>query len=407
MPSIVNVEWDKTLDTYSQEHITFPRVVTWIASEAGLASDPLNWSGFVCPQTGDDVIFDATSVNNCLWDLDASIVTVNSFTLATGYTGTVTQGDVDIGIGAGGLLQQDGVFTCNVNMQIYCHGSFVYEGGTVLSNRINLVMTGNESILAPRYNMNLLSLRVFGSVQIEEMFVVEKGLEVGPEAVLLTDYIHPIRCGNYPNGFLIIDGEIRGSGRITVNMFRYDLSVFHVKGYVENLKLESVNSVTGNLVVTSSGDVNVGKLEISSAHATYTCTFDLNGHSLTVEGVTVRTRGAIVGDGTIINAGDIDVSAGSFSFTGQYVQVGDGTIKLAEGQKFNELLCIAPTKLASDIIVDDILAYIHPIDKGAFNITNDRTKEYTGPRRPFMMPLKRRRLSNPSYHSLMEFIWYD
>lgn len=118
-------------------------------------------------------------------------------------------------------------------------------------------------------------------------------------------------------------------------------------------------------------------------------------------------RGAIVGDGTIINHGDLDASAGSFSFIGQYVQAGDGTIKLAEGQKFNELLCIAPTKLASDIIVDDILAYVHPIDKGAFNITNDRTKEYTGPRRPFMMPLKRRRLSNPSYHSLMEFIWYD
>ena len=78
---------------------------TWIASSPGLASDGAHWSLGRAPVDGDDVVFDGTSVNNCSWDLDASLVTVHSITIAAGYTGTVTQGDVDTRIGAGGYSQ--------------------------------------------------------------------------------------------------------------------------------------------------------------------------------------------------------------------------------------------------------------------------------------------------------------
>lgn len=378
--------------------------VTWIASEAGVASDGANWSGGIAPQTGDDVIFDATSVNNCLWDLDASIVTVNSFTLATGYTGTVTQGDVDIGIGAGGYLQEDGTFTGNAAKAIYCAGDFIRKSGLITIETVNLIMVGNDTTFE-NTNYRLRTFENIGGVTLKSSlqtrsFINEGLLNVpGPEYIEVSLYY----------GYSIFEntGDILGSGEIRV--YGYNSAHELIIGQISvPIKLCGRTLATENIIFSLVNDeVLYGAMSVISEHATYTCTLDLNGHSLTADSITVGMRGAIVGDGTIINHGDLDASAGSFSFIGQYVQAGDGTIKLAEGQKFNELLCIAPTKLASDIIVDDILAYVHPIDKGAFNITNDRTKEYTGPRRPFMMPLKRRRLSNPSYHSLMEFIWYD
>jgi hypothetical protein len=90
---------------------------------------------------------------------------------------------------------------------------------------------------------------------------------------------------------------------------------------------------------------------------------DLNGHSLTANGITVGTRGAIVGNGTIINAGDLDASAGSFSFTGQYIQAGNGKVTLAQGQKLNDLTVYAPVRLTlgSDLTVQGELIGIKNI----------------------------------------------
>lgn len=381
--------------------------VTWIASEAGVASDGANWSGGIAPQTGDDVIFDATSVNNCLWDLDASIVTVNSITLATGYTGTLTQGDVDIGIGAGGYLQQDGTITGAIGHAVYISGSMTVTGGSVTENRISLVFTGDGSLSTYnrfRYrnfevtgNLTLLSNQYMTYQVSNSIFNVSGTLNMGNYDFLMY-FINGIRCDGAING-----GTLSLSARESVNTFAMGSGVISSK--IRIYTPASASSSSEILVLPAS---IIGSLTVESEHDTYMCTLNLNGHSLIATSVTVGTRGAIVGDGTIINHGDLDSSLGSIDLANiKYIQAGAGTIKLAEGQKFKELLCIAPTKLASDIIVDDVLAYVHPIDKGAFNITNDRTKEYTGLRRPFIMPLKRRRLSNPSHHSLMEFIWYD
>lgn len=63
---------------------------TWIAKEAGLASEPSNWSLGRAPIASDKVLFDGDfSLANCEWDSE-TVATVASWTQTTNYTGTVT-----------------------------------------------------------------------------------------------------------------------------------------------------------------------------------------------------------------------------------------------------------------------------------------------------------------------------
>jgi len=60
---------------------------TWSGGGADdLASNAANWTGSISPQTGDAVVFNSTSSNNCTWDLN---ITLSSFNINPGYTGTV------------------------------------------------------------------------------------------------------------------------------------------------------------------------------------------------------------------------------------------------------------------------------------------------------------------------------
>ena len=63
---------------------------TWIAKEAGLASEPSNWSMGRAPIASDKILFDGRfSSVNCTWDA-AAVDTVASWKQESSYTGTVT-----------------------------------------------------------------------------------------------------------------------------------------------------------------------------------------------------------------------------------------------------------------------------------------------------------------------------
>ena len=63
---------------------------TWIASEAGLASDGANWSFGHAPRANEHVLFDGRFSNaDCEWD-EAATHEVAAWTQDNGYTGTVT-----------------------------------------------------------------------------------------------------------------------------------------------------------------------------------------------------------------------------------------------------------------------------------------------------------------------------
>lgn len=59
----------------------------WYQTSGNLASTDANWLAGSCPVVGDDVLFNDTSVASCTWDL---ATTLSNFTVAIGYTGTIT-----------------------------------------------------------------------------------------------------------------------------------------------------------------------------------------------------------------------------------------------------------------------------------------------------------------------------
>ena len=62
---------------------------------------------------------------SCIWDLDASTVTPDPYTIVSGYTGTFAQGSVDIGIGGDGFYQSGESVTWNATKTVICAGNHI------------------------------------------------------------------------------------------------------------------------------------------------------------------------------------------------------------------------------------------------------------------------------------------
>ncbi len=96
-------------------------------------SDCDNWSSDTCPDSGDSVLFNATSIKDATFDSAATSTLVN-LSLASGYTGTVTiSKDLNV---TGQLILADGTFlapTTNLSVTDFIHtgGTFTHRDGTV------------------------------------------------------------------------------------------------------------------------------------------------------------------------------------------------------------------------------------------------------------------------------------
>jgi hypothetical protein len=342
------------------------------AGDDNLASNPQNWNYGVTPYNGADVVFDGTSVKDCIWDLPSWQVTVNSLTLATGYIGTLTQGNVDMGIGEGGYLQHGGTFLGS-ERTIYCDGSFRYVAGSCRD--YNLVMMGDGHDLMVEANTFVRSIRISGDTVYSYVgsapasirsLTVENGTRLTIAAgKALVIYYWTTPAPSYTNyGIIGGDGELRFQMRNADG--EYSLGVVECPVHIYSHESSSGSrtiKMTGPAILTSS-------LRISSYHSTYTMTLDLNGHSLIANGITVGAGGAIVGDGKIENAGDLETSAGFFDYTGMYIQAGNGKIILAHGQKLNDLTVYAPVRLTlgNDLTVQGELIGIKNIILNGYRI---------------------------------------
>lgn len=367
---------------------------TWIASSAGNASTDANWSLGHAPLTGEDVVFDGTSVNNCLWDIAATTAVPNSITLAAGYTGTVTQGDVDIGIGAGGWTQYDGRCVGRSGYEIIINGNYFYSSSTANSDQsLHFIGDELELNLTGKHSMNRLS--VDGSLTFSGSTIpLLMGLYVGEESELFIakGVIVEIRAysSTYEN-----HGSISGTGDLIV-YFREDNTDFVYGNLAVNLQFvcHPVTEKNAKLTVTSDNAFG-GNVTIYSLHPTYTASLDLNGHSLTARGITVGTRGVLLGgEGVIRNYGNFDSSAGTWTPEScQYVQAGSGTIKMAAGHSFNDLIVeskAAGSSLASNVTVNGIYAHVPDLIQGAYSLTYNKDTEYTGKRRPLRKRIVKR-----------------
>lgn len=352
-----------------------------------LASEAANWYqdiggvivNDVLPTNNSHVLYDATSVKSCTWDLEYPQFVAYSLTLATGYTGMLSQGDVDMGIGAGGFLQDNGVFSQKKN--IFVDGDFIVNAGifspgldgTIYANRdfkiipsyttlvLNLVMNGNGSHLSA--GGLIRSLTNHGVLYIDTITSVSGLYNYGKliinSGVTLDEHYYRktgTRLAEFHNY-----GVVSGNGVLSIRMYDADKSIIF-GNLTTSVALGNAGANVRTLTIDD--DASIGPLSIK------TVTLDINGHSLTANSITVGTGGAIVGDGIIINAGDFDASAGSFSFTGQYVQADDGTITLGAGQSFTDLTVNegVTATLGSDVTVTGLPLIYGTVEKGPYSL---------------------------------------
>ena len=104
-----------------------------------------NWSPSGAPGTTDDVIFSASSTQNC--NINGYFV-VNSITITSGYTGTITQNSGSGGMTASnGFSQAGGTFTgSSGGDQITVGGDLLISSGTFKSTSGQLVLDASSTI---------------------------------------------------------------------------------------------------------------------------------------------------------------------------------------------------------------------------------------------------------------------
>lgn len=350
---------------------------TWIASSAGNASTDANWSLGHAPLTGEDVVFDGTSVNNCAWDIAGTTAIPNSITLASGYDGVVAQGAVDIGIGAGGYSQAAGTFTGRETKTVTCAGGLtVTNSPTITSGKIRLSLTGTGKTISNSIGLSLHSLYVTGSYThdgAENIGTASAG-ETFISGSLATAKVLNI----YKLDGLSVTGVLSGTGTLTLNVGVVQTISFGGGNISLAVLIQLRSNAADNRVIPLGASAVLGStLTVNSAHASNTCTLDLAGRSLQCNGITIGTRGIVLGgEGVIRNYGSFDSSAGTWTpETCQYIQMGNGTVKLAAAQTFYDYLN-APgvtETLASNVTVSHEYGNGGIVIPGAFSVTASGT----------------------------------
>ncbi|MFO7677190.1 MAG: hypothetical protein R6V50_02235 [Thermoplasmatota archaeon] len=306
----------------------------WNATEATTASNNSAWLPEGPIPEFSNLIFNDTSTVSCTFDLDTEF---NSITLATGYTGTVTQGSNDINIGAGGFLREVGTFTPSSSYRTICAGDYV-TGQSYAPNTMHLDMTGDNKILDVVITSSNYwpGLRIYGNITLQSSphivnIYVYGTLEIDTGQTL-SNYRHTV--GN----IWYNEGEVTGNGTLRI----YHRSGTHTltPGDISCASIIVARDPFGgesHPIVNLQTDFNAVNLLIYSYHSTGTVTLGANGYNLSASDIETGTRGIID-----FSTGTNHRFAGSFDgvATGSQVIPGTSTVYLEGTGKTVELQAV-------------------------------------------------------------------
>ena len=276
-------------------------MATWTnAGGDNLWSTPDNWYPRL-PQAGDAVIFDGTSVADCIMDIDCSVC---NFSVLSSYTGHVNASIHNVDAEVGDLVLQgnevslgDGVWDIGRH--------FDYRATTTLNgNNSTILMTGTAEICG-QYADLLNNLYVTGTVVMADGAgfcpqasgiircggdVVVGGLFTSVGAALMCDggrvrvatVAGPIPYGEITGDSLLVrDGSITEmNGRVTVTNMEWR------GGTVSGEFVPGLYEATNNLIQQVAGEPN----RIVSLDDTHVFTGDLAFHNLDASPYRVQLR---------------------------------------------------------------------------------------------------------------------
>ncbi|MDO8283313.1 MAG: thrombospondin type 3 repeat-containing protein [Thermodesulfovibrionia bacterium] len=202
------VEYISATDPNNDASAPLPHTWTGLGRNT-LASNPANWSDNQIPQSGDDIIFNYTAIKDCDWNIS---ITPSSFTVNTGFPGTITIN--------------------NSVEELIVSGGINIAGGRLDLNNKDITVNDNITIKSTLYNAGQIT--VAGALTIDSggRLDLNKGLTV--------------------NGNITIKGTLDNAGQITT---------------AGALTIESGGELYLNqMPLTVNGDIRIkGKLDSSTA----------------------------------------------------------------------------------------------------------------------------------------------
>ena len=337
---------------------TEARLCVWDGGDAAsaLASDPDNWDTDTAPVAGDDILFDGLHLVNasaddpCTWDLATN--SFDTFTIAAGYSGTITQSS-DMYIS--GYSQAGGVFTGVKTKWIYCSGDAIKSGGTISNyGSFKLELTKYLANYSLGYINTIVvknGLTLKGNIVVTSASVFDGEIIGSPSVVLITS-----STGNkhYLNG-IFNNGLIQFNDVGNVPLTTYFNGTFNAPVL---FRLESWK--TSSVVMPLVGDIVTNNtFTIDSTHSTYTLSLNLNGHSLTASSITVGTRGILqCGEGTITTSALTSTSGTITEETATWIFT-NATVTATSGEKFYNVYMNGWCDFVSPVNVTHDLRFIN------------------------------------------------
>lgn len=281
---------------------------TWDGGGAdALATTCANWSSNTCPVAGDSVTFDGTSTKSATWDLAAS-VTIVTFAINSGYTGTVTLSTNltvtgTMTVGAGTLSAGSTTLTFTGSGTVFSvSGTFTYATSTVVyactaACAIAPSAFYNLTINSPGFTVTLnYTSTVYGD------FYVQAG-------TFSRNYTSS-PCSIF-GCTITIKGNLTGASGAVIS--GGDLAGFNLTGTTQAVSTSS-NQDIGQLYIASAVTLNSNITTNWGTSIASTGTLDLNGYTLSncCNTFTIASGGTLIANGGGISK---DAGFGAHSIT--------------------------------------------------------------------------------------------
>jgi len=274
---------------------------TWTnGNSTGLWSDSGNWSCAAVPGSSDDVVFDGTSTDDS--DTDTTNITINSMTVASGYTGTITINNA-LAISVGGFSQAGGNIVINSSKQLRSSGDyrqFAFTGGSVTGDGIIYVQSDGSITISGTANVAPAEIRPQRNQTLSGTFnaPIDYNTNSGKTITFGGDVI-------FAKGF----GEGANISPYTLNMAGHDLTI---QDDADFTNADTWNNTTGTITLSGSADYNVNFDGESIADIVIDKTAG-----------TVTLTGGVVTDSIDCQNGTLDVNGQSLETVGNFT-VGAG-----------------------------------------------------------------------------------
>lgn len=339
-------------------------VRTWDGggTPSALASNATNWSDNTAPTSGDSVVFDNTSDLNCSWDISLTGYELNSFSVNSGYDGTITlsqslpitygftlaSGTLSTGssynITAETHSQTGGTFTANNSILTFY--TYSKTGGTfnVGGSTVRLTGTGNltPSTANPAF-YNLVCYANSGTHTLQTALIVSNELQLSScsintnsgsnHAVTTTTYTQSAGTFTANDSVIQVDGnftktggtftagtsllDFRASGNANFNTggaatTYYDVQI--IKGAGNAVTLQGDLTVSNQLILTSasSGALSAGA---------YTIKLTKSGTGASQPFYTNATADFTAGTSTVVYAGSSTTEVAALGYYNLTVDV--------------------------------------------------------------------------------------